>query len=122
MKKVVLNRKLPEKKQQKLKDGSLKKWKNIIDLEDLSDLPEEVRKHLKFLNRAPFHPGWEEKILDLFKHSRTLSLNAITVGLYRLHNLSVDRRRLHSYVHQLCCKKDSKIVRISIGAYQLKNH
>lgn len=82
---------------------------NYFDLENTTDLDEEVKGQLKTKNSA----DKVCKILDLFDIKSTLTIDEILVGLARKHGLKKKR----SWVSNRLCAltKTAKIVKVQGG-------
>lgn len=72
--------------------------KNIFDLSDLSDLPQNVKSDLNILKRDNF----ENKIIDVFRRAnRELTLDELTVGYYRLHDEEKERKQIMAKLYNM---------------------
>lgn len=86
--------------------------KDIFDLNNLNDLPEDIRDGLKLPGQTTY-----DKILSLFREKTTLSISEIQVGYYRKYKFSFKRGNLCTY---LCHLKKRKILkREAKGIYKL---
>ena len=72
--------------------------KDIFDLSDLSDLPQNVKSDLNVLKRDDF----ENKIINVFRRAnRELTLDEVTVGYYRLHNEEKERKQIMAKLYNM---------------------
>ncbi|MFA5695956.1 MAG: hypothetical protein WC917_00625 [Bacilli bacterium] len=86
--------------------------KNIFDLYNIDDLPKKIRGRLDKIK----HYRTTDLILNLFESRKTLSINEIQVGLYRLYNKIVNRAALGNALYKL--NKSKKIKRTEWGIYE----
>ncbi|MDA0307507.1 MAG: hypothetical protein O2832_02140 [Proteobacteria bacterium] len=71
---------------------------DIFDLNNLSDIPNEIKSDLKVLSRD----GFEKKIIDIFKKAnRELNIDEITVGYYRVYKEVKERRQVMTKLYNM---------------------
>lgn len=86
--------------------------KDIFDLNNLSDVSEEVIKELKILKDT-------DRLLSLFKIAkRELNTNELIVAYYRKFGISLTKKQIYMKVFALTRTK--KIEQVSRGVYRLK--
>lgn len=73
---------------------------NNFDLDSLSDLPPSIVKLV--ITRKPKNRNIYDKILELMSVKKSLSLNEIIVGLYRLFKIEfTDRPKINTILHTM---------------------
>jgi len=70
---------------------------DFFDLDDLSDISEQVRKELNRKNSTIIG-----KILQLFNFKQTLTVDEILVGFYRKYGELMKRNYLQNRLYTLC--------------------
>lgn len=72
--------------------------RDIFDLSDLSDLPQEIKSELNVMKRDDF----ENKIINVFQRARRdLTLDEVTVGYFRLHSEQKERKQIMSKLYNM---------------------
>lgn len=94
----------------------MSKSKNIFDMTDLSDLPEDIVSQVGIGRGVGLN--LYEKILFLFNFKRVLSSDELIVGLSREYGVCVKRRTLHTYIYEL--KKKNLIEKVTANTFQRK--
>jgi len=70
--------------------------KNIFDLTDLSDLPEEYKEQLSVIN---FKKEESKNLFNLFLMKNKLKTDEIMVAYYRKYNKKVERRWVQATIN-----------------------
>ncbi len=79
---------------------------DIFNLDNLSDIPQQIRKDLKILSRDPF----EKNIIMLFeKAGRELSIDEVTVAYYRAYQELKDRNKIMAKLYNMSRSKSPAI-------------
>lgn len=92
--------------------------KDIFDLSDLSDLPQNIKSELNVMKRDEF----ENKIIDVFRRARRdITLDEVTVGYFRLHNEEKERKQIMSKLYNMSRNNRPAIESVSgkKGVYRL---
>ena len=80
--------------------------KNIFNLADLSDVPEQIKNSLKIVSNNTI----EKKLIELFREvDRKLSLDEITVAYYRRFKETKNRSQIHNALYRIS-KSDSPTI------------
>ncbi len=91
--------------------------KNLFDINDLSDLPEDMRKDVESRRLDDF----ESKILDLFEiANRELTIDEVMIALFRKFSLIKNRRQVMNKLYQMGNPKTGRLVSVKKGLYKLK--
>lgn len=91
---------------------------NIFDLENISDLGENVTSQLKVSSISKN----DRKILDLFEIKNTLSIDEIIVGLARKYELSKERSWVSNRLYSLSKSRKLEKIKGKKGIYRLINN
>lgn len=90
---------------------------NLFDLNDLSDLPEDMRKDVESRRLDDF----ESKILDLFEiANRQLTIDEVMIALFRKFSLRKNRRQVMNKLYQMGNPKTGRLISVKKGVYKLK--
>lgn len=72
--------------------------KDIFDLIDLTDIPDNIKKELKILSRDPF----ENQLIEIFKMAnREISIDEVTVAYYRIYKDAKERRQIMTKLYNM---------------------
>ena len=72
--------------------------KDIFSLDDLSDIPADIKSELKVLSRDAF----ETKVIELFKKAnRELNIDEVTVAYYRFFKEEKNRHQIMTKLYNM---------------------
>ena len=94
--------------------------KNIFDLSNASDIPDEIKRELNVLKRDDF----EKRLIELFKIANCeLNLDQVQVGYYRKYGEIKERRIITAKLYNMCRTDHPAIESVTgkKGVYRLKD-
>ena len=95
--------------------------KDICSLENLDDIPKELKSQITIFRMNRF----DKRIIDLFKKvNRKLNLDEVIVGYYRIYNVVSVRSKLLYRLNCICENQGPQLKKIStkgkISVFELK--
>lgn len=94
--------------------------KNIFDLSNTSDIPDEIKKELNILKMDDF----EKRLIELFKIAKSdLNLDQVQVGYFRKYGENKDRRAITTKLYNISRGEHAPIESVEgrKGVYRLKD-
>ena len=94
--------------------------KNIFDLSNTSDIPDEIKKELNALKMD----GFEKRLIELFKIAKCdLSLDQVQVGFFRKYGENKERRTITAKLYNISRGEHAPIESVGgkKGVYRLKD-
>lgn len=76
---------------------------DVFNMEDTSDLPADLVRDLVSIRKSDL----EVFIIGLFDLSKKLTLDQIQVGLYRVHGVSIKRKKLIALLYKMKTRNKS---------------
>lgn len=94
--------------------GGAMKEEDVFNVENIDDIPDSCKKHLKILNIRDD----TRLLLNLFERKSRLSVDQIIIGLFRLHKIEKTRPWVLSTLYNLGKKNLIKKVSGARGEYE----